>query len=294
MIDQIAGEPVRVTKGLLRGWPLPEPDGEGKSSRGDVWVVGGARETPGAVLLAGLAALRVGAGRLTLAVAESVATAVAAAVPESGVVGLREGPQGQVLGKTDRLTGRLDECDAVLIGPGLDDPTEAAELLKRLSTVVGSDTSVVLDAYALGVLRDLPEVYREWAGRLLLTPNVEELHRLLDLRSDRTAQHSLAGLVQQAAQQYQAVVTCHNVIAAPTGEIWHCAPNCIGLATSGSGDVLAGAALGLLGRGASPAQAACWATYVHLAAGHRLTRRIGTSGSWPGNWSPRYRSRSAG
>ena len=145
--------------------------------------------------------------------------------------------------------------------------------------MVDSDAAVVLDAYSLGVLKDLPEVYRRWAGRLLLTPNLEELHRLLDLRSDRSGRPSLAGLVREAAQQYQAVVTCQNVIGSPARrQSGRCAPNCIGLATSGSGDVLAGAALGLLARGADPAQAACWATYVHLAAGHRMTRRIGTLG----------------
>jgi NAD(P)H-hydrate repair Nnr-like enzyme with NAD(P)H-hydrate dehydratase domain len=86
-----------INEQLLRNWPLPPLTGNGKKSRGDVWVVGGARGTPGAAMLAGVAALRVGAGRLTLSVAESVATAVAVAVPESGVAPLpepRAGPFG--------------------------------------------------------------------------------------------------------------------------------------------------------------------------------------------------------
>src|SRR5690242_18517229 len=87
-----------VTKRLLQGWPLPALTGRGKNSRGDVWVMGGARGTPGAVMLAGRAALRVGAGRLTLAVAESVATAMAVAVPESGVKPLPQTPRGSVRG----------------------------------------------------------------------------------------------------------------------------------------------------------------------------------------------------
>src|ERR1700712_4987888 len=86
-----------VTPAMLRQWPLPEP-GDSKYGRGQVLVVGGARGTPGAVLLAGLAALRVGAGRLSLAVARSVAGMLAVAVPEAGVVGLPENAAGSGLG----------------------------------------------------------------------------------------------------------------------------------------------------------------------------------------------------
>ena len=179
---------------------------------------------------------------------------VAAAVAEAGVVGLGESRDGDVLGDTvDRLAGRLRGCDALLVGPGLGDPVQTAELVRRLPEVVDPTTNVVLDAYALGVLNNLPEeVYERWAGRLVLTPNVAELQLLLDRSADRlTRPVSLIGAVRQAAQRYQAVVTCHNVIAAPNGDSWHCAPNCVGLGTSGSGDVLAGVALGLLGRGAN-------------------------------------------
>src|SRR5215218_7630336 len=76
-----------LTPAALRDWPLPMPGGD-KSSRGRVLVIGGARTTPGAAMLAGLAALRVGAGVLTLAVAESVAGPVAAAIPEAAVLWL--------------------------------------------------------------------------------------------------------------------------------------------------------------------------------------------------------------
>src|SRR6059058_3356480 len=78
-----------ITPGALRDWALPQPGGH-KQSRGQVIVVGGSASTPGAVLLAGLAALRVGAGVLELAVARSTAPAVAAAMPEAAVVALPE------------------------------------------------------------------------------------------------------------------------------------------------------------------------------------------------------------
>src|SRR6195952_558114 len=80
--------PAIITPSMLRAWPLPQPqEHAGKDSRGRVLVVGGSQSTPGAVLLAGVAALRVGAGKLQMATAESAATAMAIAVPESGVEG---------------------------------------------------------------------------------------------------------------------------------------------------------------------------------------------------------------
>ena len=90
--------PTVVTPALLRGWALPEV-GSSKYGRGQVLVVGGARGTPGAAMLAAVASLRAGAGRLTLAVGESVAVAVAVAIPESGVVGLPETSSGSVRGR---------------------------------------------------------------------------------------------------------------------------------------------------------------------------------------------------
>src|ERR1700709_115383 len=85
--------PRLVTPMMLREWALPAA-GDSKYGRGQVLVVGGARGTPGAVLLAGLAALRVGAGRLSLAVAGSVATAMAVAVPEAGVTAVPGNARG--------------------------------------------------------------------------------------------------------------------------------------------------------------------------------------------------------
>src|SRR4051794_19063344 len=85
--DRPASAGTTVTRELLAGWPLPAPGGD-KHSRGTVLVVGGAANSPGGVLLAGLAVLRAGAGRLQLAVAAPAASALAVAVPEAMVVPL--------------------------------------------------------------------------------------------------------------------------------------------------------------------------------------------------------------
>ena len=270
-------QPTIVTPSLLRDWSLPSPGGS-KYGRGQVLVIGGARQTPGAALLAGLSALRVGAGRLTIAVAESVAVALAVAVPEAGVVGLPENADGSVLGSTsgNRLAASVERADAVLIGSGLDDPDETAALLRTVVPLLGPDTAVVLDAFALGVLIDVDEVVDACGGRLVLTPNEAEAARLLTGTTDPI--QDMAGAVLEIARKYRAVVSCHGWIGDATGALWQVATGHSGLGTSGSGDVLAGGLVGLLARGAEPAQAACWATHIHAAAGDRLSAKVGSLG----------------
>ena len=300
-----SNSPTLVTPSLLREWPLPAP-GEDKYSRGSVLVIGGARATPGAALLAGTAALRAGAGKLTLAVAESVAAQVAVALPECGAMGLPETAEGSVTGEgLDRISSYLDRADAVLVGPGLDDPDLAEELLRALlereagshpgdsgsgDGRAGGGPAVVLDAYALGGLVKVADQLEPWKGRLILTPNPKEAAVLLEREVN-----DLAADVAGIADKFQAVVSCQGLIARPTGgggggdkeprsglpgesELWQMTTGYGGLGTSGSGDVLAGAIAGLRARGTTSAQAACWGTHLHAAAADRLASRMGPLG----------------
>ncbi|WP_200941635.1 NAD(P)H-hydrate dehydratase [Cellulomonas sp. Leaf395] len=261
-----------ITPALLRGWPLPA-DATSKYGRGQVVVVGGARSTPGAALLAGVAALRVGAGRLTMAVARSVAVPLAIQIPEAGVVGLPETEEGSPDGTgTEQLMDDLRTADAVLVGPGLDDPERTIALLEALTDGIPGKVPMLLDAFALGILPRIPEVAERLAGRLVLTPNPKEAAFLLGV--DEIDDQSCSRI----ARKYDATVTCQGRIAAPDGSRWEVSTGLPGLATSGSGDVLAGTLVGLLARGADPAQATCWATHLHAAAGDRLATRIGSLG----------------
>lgn len=270
-----------ITPTFLRNWPLPAP-GASKSSRGRILIVGGARRLPGAAGLAGLAALRVGAGVLTLAVADSAAVALAVATPESGVIGLPEDERGSVTGAgLDRIDEAMAAVDAVVVGPGLDAPGATVTLLQALLPRIPDGVPVVLDAFALGVLNDVAGVARSLSGRLVLTPNAEEATRLLGGRpEDRTDrdQDAIAEQATAVAQRFDALVCCQNVIADPRGRLWFGSSGHGGLGTSGSGDVLAGAIGGLLARGAELDQAACWGSHLHVTAGDRLAIEIGPLG----------------
>jgi ADP-dependent NAD(P)H-hydrate dehydratase len=193
-----------ITPRLLREWPLPDPEGD-KESRGTVLVVGGSRFNPGAVLLAGVAALRAGAGRLQLAVAEESAVALSIAVPEAKVVGLR----------SNELTGLAEAADVIAIGPGLDDIGQTRELMAALLGAAGAGPAVVLDAYALGALSKEPGLLRQ--DRAVLTPNVTEAGHLLG----RDPGDDLTAAARALAGQYGAVVSLYGHIADPDGRVWH-------------------------------------------------------------------------
>ena len=267
-------EPIAVTPALLRDWGLPD-GGDSKYARGQVLVVGGAARSPGAAILAGVAALRVGAGRLTLAVARSVATQVAVAVAESGVVALDETDDGHLDGRGvgDALAADLRKANAVLIGPGLDDVDAAADLVETLAGEVPEQAVTVLDAFALGALSRSSAVRDKFAGALVLTPNKDEAARLLgrDIRE-------LVPDIAEIARRYRAVVSCYGCVADPEGALWQIGTGASGLGTSGSGDVLSGAVAGFCARGVQPHRAAVWASYAHAVAGDRLAVQVGPMG----------------
>jgi ADP-dependent NAD(P)H-hydrate dehydratase len=267
-------EPRVITPQLLREWPLPVPEGD-KASRGTVLVVGGARFTPGAVLLAGVAALRAGAGVLQLAVSESTAASLSIQVPEALVIGLPETRDGSVAGRPpDRLADLVGSAAVVAVGPGLDNVDETQALLRYVLDTAGAETAVVLDAYALGALSRDPDLLAGRTRPAVLTPNRTEAGYLLG----REPSDDLAGAATAVAEHYGAVVSLRGHIAAPDGRRWREEGGDTGLGTSGSGDVLAGIVAGLLSRGADPPQAACWGAYAHAASGQRLAPRFGRVG----------------
>jgi hydroxyethylthiazole kinase-like uncharacterized protein yjeF len=274
----VTGTERTVTPNLLRDWPLPDP-GSGKYGRGQVVVIGGAARTPGAAMLAALAALRVGAGRLTLAVAASTAPHVAVAIPEAGVEPLAEDDDGHVAaGALAGLGDDLAPADAVLVGPGLDEPEGTRGLVLDVVRQVGDTCTVILDAFALGVAADLAADLEPLAGRLVMTPNRGEAARLLQLDGDDDLDDDDRAVVASIAERYGAVVSFQGVVAEADGTIWSTGTGTGGLGTSGSGDVLSGAIAGLAARGATGAQAAVWATHAHAAAGDRLAVEVGPMG----------------
>ena len=256
-----------VTPDLLREWGLPDP-GNSKKTRGRVMVVGGSRRSPGAILLAGEAALRVGAGRLGLVVPGSIEAQIGVVIREAAIFSLPERATDPIEG---HLRDELAAAGAVLVGPGFDEPNETCATVEA---VADTDVScLVLDAFGLGVLPDIDR--SRLPQTLLLNPNEEEASRLLGRELGENGSDERIADLREIAERYQAIVNCYGDIVDPAGASWRVEAGGAGLGTSGSGDVLAGAIAGMAARGLPPERAVAWASWAHASAGDRLTKHPG-------------------
>jgi hydroxyethylthiazole kinase-like uncharacterized protein yjeF len=284
---------IHIDDAALRAWPLPMPSPDGdKEERGRILVIAGSREMPGAVILAATAALHAGAGKLTIATSSSVAQLVALAIPESRVIELPETPAGGVSpGALETLGSFASRFDSVLIGPGMQDEAAVCafvlSLLPRLH-----DTKVVLDACAMNVVRrqlqavDTQNCHAQqkfvasFASPVVLTPHAGEMAHLTSMDKD-TVLANPAMAASNAARRWNALVALKGAttyIAEPGGNVWRHEGGNVGLAISGSGDVLAGIIAGLAARGATLEQATAWGVALHARAGERLAERVGPLG----------------
>lgn len=273
---------------LLRRWPLPVPGADGdKEDRGEALLVGGSFAMPGAIALSAIATLRAGAGKLTIATTARAAPLVAQSVFEARVLGIPETGGDSFARGGARLLPY--EARAMLIGPGMKVNAQnrafAVAVLERCR-----DVSIVLDA---GAMDAIDEFRRRAAPRgaaagraavlpptIVLTPHAGELAHLTGTDKEQILGNPERAALD-AARRWSAVVALKGritFIASPDGRLWRHEGGNVGLATSGSGDVLSGLIAGLAARGATVEQAAAWGVVLHARSGDALAARYGKLG----------------
>jgi len=230
-----------------------------KGDFGHVLVVGGDHGMNGAARLAGEAALRSGAGRVSLATRSAHAASLAAACPELMCHGVET---------TADLKSLLARTTVVVAGPGLGRSGWAQGLL---SAVLESPLPLVLDADALNLLAGEPLARGNW----ILTPHPGEASRLLDSTIAAIQQDRLAAVQALQARWGGTVVLkgAGTLVCADAALPFICSTGNPGMATAGSGDVLSGIAGALLAQGLPLADAARAAVTLHGAAGDRASRQ---------------------
>ena len=252
---------------------LRKYEAQHKYDHGHALVLSGGVGRGGAARLAARAALRVGAGLVTLGGPPAALSENAARLDAIMLRALRDGAQLRDMLTDTRIT-------ALCLGPGLGLGEGAAELV---ATALEPDSTgaraIILDADAVTHLAQNPGLQARLHPRCILTPHAGEFARLLpDLAEAlRTApvedQAARAEIVQTGAARLNAVLMLKGavtVIAAPDGT--HAVSDARGaraapwLATAGSGDVLAGLVTGLAARGIAPQQAAFWGALLHVEA----------------------------
>ena len=274
-------EPRLLDRRLLESFPLPDhPDDSDKSDRGLCVLVAGSRELPGPAILAGLGAMRAGAGKVRIATGESIAITLGAAIPEARVIGFAEGADGCIA--PDAIAGlveRLRGANSLTIGPGMQAGAALAILVQAVLNHAGT-WPLILDAAALGMLPTISDRIIEWPGGTILLPHAGEMARLLE-RDRATVTDDPLGAAHEAARAFNSIVVIKgewSFIVSPDGDAFRFRGGGIGLATSGSGDTLAGIVGGLTARGADCLTAALSGVYLHGEAGRRLGGEVGTIG----------------
>lgn len=262
-------------------WLRPRKRNTHKGDYGDAVVIGGAPGMVGAALLAGRAALRLGAGRVFLGLL-TTGLPVDARQPE---LMLRTAEEALALAATNHA--------ACAIGPGLGQSAAALALLRRALTL---ESPLLIDADGLNLIAAHPVLAKLCARRAaatLITPHPAEGARLL-ATTTATVQMERIGAARRLAQRLNAQVAlkgCGSVLATPQ-DAWRISSGGnAGLATAGSGDVLSGIALALLAQGWSGEAALAAAVYVHAAAADLLVRQgIGMAGLTAGELIPAARA----
>jgi ADP-dependent NAD(P)H-hydrate dehydratase / NAD(P)H-hydrate epimerase len=242
---------------------LQSPDPEGhKYHRGHVAVVGGGISSTGAARLASRNSLRAGAGATTVICPPSALTTYAPAL---------EAVMLQSCSDAEEFIEWINvkRVNTILIGPGTG---VADRTISFVSAALQSEAHVVLDADALTVFKDDPDILFDMIrnkiiGQSILTPHEAEFSRLFDIDGSKLDRARAAAAISGAILLLKGADT---IVVSPDGPaiINHNAPPC--LATAGSGDALAGIILGLISSGMSPFYAAAAAAWIHGEAGKNV------------------------
>ena len=282
------GLDVDVTLELMtRDWAAaalpPRPVSAHKGTFGRTLLVAGSTNYVGAAYLAAAAAGRSGAGLVTLATPKSLQMAVASNAPEPTYLPLDESSPGAYsVQAADQVLEAVPEYDSLLVGCGIGQAAETRQMLDRLLYSRVPLPPTVADADALNLLAlsgDAPW-WERFSAAAVVTPHPGEMARLVGL-STEAVQKDRTGTATEAATTWNKVVAlkgAHTVVAFPDGQLMVSPFANPGLATAGTGDVLAGTIAGLLAQGLSLQDGAALGVYLHGAAGELVRDELGDTG----------------
>jgi hydroxyethylthiazole kinase-like uncharacterized protein yjeF len=213
-----------------------------KGNFGHILVIGGSVGKAGAAAMAGVAALRSGAGLVTVASPKSVQPTIASFAPEIMTEALPETEAGTLSGAAlEGIENLLQRKDVVVLGPGISRHPETERLVQQLLPKMAPETKIVLDADGLNAFAGHAEELRS-QGLLILTPHPGEMSRLTGQPASESHNERIS-LARQVAKDHGAIVVLkghRTVTASPSGAVWINMTGNPGMAKGGSGDVLSG------------------------------------------------------
>lgn len=266
-------------------WVPPRPPASHKGTYGRVLVVAGSTGMTGAAALASEAALRAGAGLVTLATPKHLNPILEGLLPEVMTLALPETDAGSLsVSATSAILEFAEETKSVLaIGPGLSQHPDTVLLVHQLvreNQEQGLNLRMVVDADGLNALSQSPEVISLLDRAAILTPHPGEMSRLTSssvpsLEADRIR------TAQQFASEHSLTLVfkgAPTVTGLANGDVWINSTGNPGMATGGMGDVLTGIIAGLMAQGVSSERAAALGVYIHGLAGDMTAEVLGRHG----------------
>ena len=255
-----------------------------KGTFGHVLVIAGSVGKTGAAALASLAALRVGAGLVTLALPHSLNDVMEAKLTEVMTEPVAE-TEARSIGQEalDRLLRLAAGKSAVALGPGLGTHPSTQKLVHELLSSL--KLPIVLDADGINALAGRADLLTRTNGPVIVTPHPGELSRLLDVPRDEVLRKRIA-LAQDAASRLKVTLVlkvARTIVASPARDAVMVPTGNPGMATGGTGDVLTGLIAGLLAQGVAPGLAAQAGAYVHGLAGDLAAAHLGQEGMLAGD-----------
>ncbi|MGI6128951.1 MAG: NAD(P)H-hydrate dehydratase [bacterium] len=250
---------------LLPVWPATTHKGD----RGRVFIAGGSPGLTGAASLASQAALRTGAGLVTLGVPESLHHLMEVKLTEVMTVALPEADNGTfAFGAAGTILQQAERADALAVGPGLGHGEELPHIMSQLVQEIQVPT--VIDADGLNALQGQVDILRTAKAPIILTPHPGEMARLCESTVAEVQAHRLP-LARELAEEWNVHLVlkgARTIVATPDGDCYINSTGGPALATGGSGDVLTGIIVSLLAQGLAPKEAAIAGVFIHgLTAG---------------------------
>jgi len=248
-----------------------------KFTSGHVVVVGGSRELAGAPRMAAAAAMRAGAGYVSVCVPAAIQPSIAAGMVELMGHALPEEQGALSPVGADETLELAARAGALVVGPGLGRSGGARELTRELASA--SPVPFVLDADGIAAFDGDAAALAERAAAAVITPHAGELGRLLGVSSEEVQARRLAH-ARAAAARCSAITVLKGddtIVALPDGRVAISPGDSPALATAGTGDVLSGVIGALLAEGCEPVRAACAAVWLHAEAGRVAAREHGAA-----------------
>ncbi|MEI7639949.1 MAG: NAD(P)H-hydrate dehydratase [bacterium] len=270
---------VLITRELVIPMMPYRPANANKGNFGPVLIIGGSEGLTGAVILAGRAALKSGAGLVTVAAPEGSVATIKARNDEIIAVSLKQTKEGAIAESNfEKIMELSEKAKVVVIGPGAGRNKETQALIRKLVKTLKKP--MVIDADGLNAIAEDKDCLKNILSDVILTPHLGEMARLTGHNIEMIIKDKI-GIAKKFVKEYNVNVILkdgRSVVVDPDLNVYVNTTGNSGMATPGSGDALTGIIAGFMAHGLVSTQAGVVGNYVHGLAGDLLLETISEEG----------------